>query len=60
MDSYGKIFFLLDFVGLQLPKLRVNFDPDIFHDHVSNEKNLGWLGYTGDYTAQLYPIMWGL
>ena len=22
--------------------------------HVSNEKNLGWLGYIGDYTAQLY------
>ena len=22
--------------------------------HVSNEKNLGWLGYIGDYTTQLY------
>ena len=21
---------------------------------MSHEKNLGWLGYTGDYTAQLY------
>ena len=23
-------------------------------DHLSNEKNLGWLGYIGDYTTQLY------
>ena len=23
-------------------------------NHVSNEKNLGWLGYIGDYTTQLY------
>ena len=22
--------------------------------HVSNEKNLDWLGYVGDYTTQLY------
>ena len=22
--------------------------------HVSHEKNLGWLGYTRDYTTQLY------
>ena len=22
--------------------------------HMSNEKNLGWLGYIGDYTTQLY------
>ena len=22
--------------------------------HLSNEKNLGWLGYIGDYTTQLY------
>ena len=22
--------------------------------HLSNEENLGWLGYIGDYTTQLY------
>ena len=22
--------------------------------HLSNDKNLGWLGYIGDYTTQLY------
>ena len=26
-------------------------DPEM---EMSNEKNLGWLGYTGDYTTQLY------
>ncbi len=30
----------LDFLGLLL--------------QVSNEKNLGWLGYIGDYTTQLF------
>ena len=25
--------------------------------HVSNEKNLGWLGYIGDYTTQLYRAL---
>ena len=28
-------------------------DAEKFH-HLSNEKNLGWLGYIGDYTTQLY------
>ena len=31
--------------------------------HLSNEKNIGWLGYIGDYTTQLYrdynkPLFW--
>ena len=26
----------------------------LLESHMSNEKNLGWLGYIGDYTTQLY------
>ena len=25
--------------------------------YLSNEKNLGWLGYIGDYTTQLYRAL---
>ena len=28
-----------------------------FRFHLSNEKNLGWLGYIGDYTIQLYRAL---
>ena len=27
---------------------------DFLDNKLSNEKNLGWLGYIGDYTTQLY------
>ena len=26
-------------------------------NHLSNEKNLGWLGYIGDHTTQLYRAL---
>ena len=30
------------------------FSSEILATQLSNEKNLGWLGYIGDYTTQLY------
>ena len=29
-------------------------DKNGLNSHLSNEKNLGWLGYIRDYTTQLY------
>ena len=45
------------FLGVKKPTDPITFDPftSVQDDiQVSNEKNPGWLGFIGDYTAQLY------
>ena len=49
--SYGNGF-LLGLAGIKPTKSKPQLE--VRNQQLSNEKNLGWLGYIGDYTTQLY------
>ncbi len=40
--------------GMYLTKTHYDYMGYFYHFQMSNDKNLGWLGYIGDYTTQLY------
>ena len=48
----GKWYFQRFFQGQKLLRFI-----DLYSFQVSNEKNLGWLGYIGDYTTHLYRAL---
>ena len=66
-ENNGKPYFLMDELGGPTPIfgltpicLILSFNLNMLRvflprgNHLSHEKNPGWLGYIGDYTTQLY------